>query len=147
MTPGAWDGITEQSTCEAVEPNFCLGQFGFFIDFNGQFIAGGNGGSKQIRGNLTDTEFSALNAAANDFAASVTGQSSTCGHAQLIPGVSDAISIGVQTAPATNSYSQAFVYRTDVSNVCHDGDATKAATLRDMFHQLRTEYYPIPFPN
>ncbi len=150
--PSVWDALSETATCEAMNPAYCLGGYGFFIDSTGQYIAGGDHGPTEVRGKLTQEEFAALDAAATALAPTVFGPplgpgTESCAPTVPIPGISDRITMGVLVTPATNTYASVDVYRADATGICHTGDATKAAAVRDLVHQLRAKYYPIPFPS
>lgn len=133
--------VFEQTTCEAMVPSSCSGTYGFAVDGLGNFTAGPSPSGIVLKGSITASESSALNAAAGAYLAS-TGPSTSCQVRQSVPGVSDVVRI-------TNNNSQTidvFDEGMQTTGNCVTADSAKAAALTTQVQQLRQKYYAIPFP-
>ena len=128
--------VKEVTTCEAVPPDSCVGQFGFAIDSMGNFSAGPSPTGKTVTGAITSAELSALQAA---LAPLVQSSSMTCNNQGGVPGVRDKIS-----ASFTDGSRSDLV--TISRQSCFLGDTADGMAFRDLFRQLLKKYYPNPFP-
>jgi hypothetical protein len=140
---GQWTRISERTTCEIVVAANCSGLYGFSINQSGAFVAGPSPTGTTVQGNISTDELNILSAAATAYltsAASQTGCQSTSG----VPGTSDLIVL------STTAISQVQVFASNAQQpgvVCISADATKAKALSDSAQQLRSKYYPNPFPS
>jgi len=135
--------ISEQTTCELVAPASCSGLYGFSIDNNRGFTAGPSPTGKTVQGNISSDEANTLSATVNAYQATVTGQSS-CQPTSGLPGTSDLILMD------TTTITQLQVFASNVQpsgTTCVSADAGQTSALVSYIQQLRTKYYPTPFPS
>ena len=136
-----WTSISEQTKCEALNPNACSGLYGFTITSTGQFVAGPSPGGAVSRGSITADESIRLLIAADEFLSSITS-TAACPLGPITPGVGDGISI-------IGAAGESFIVLS--SNVSPPGNCVianpqKTTTLATLVQQLRLKYYPLPFP-
>lgn len=131
----------EQTSCEAMAPSACSGGYGFTVDSAGNFAAGPSLDGIIRKGSLTAGESSALNAVAEAYLASI-GSPTTCQVQQLVPGLSDIVSITRDNNQTIDVFDQDVL----TTGNCVTADSSKAAALTTQLQQLRQKYYPIPFP-
>ena len=135
-----WAQLSEQSSCEAMDPSSCPSAFGFTVDAQGNFTAGPSPSGKIIQGAITAQELSTLNADAN--AILLTGAAQHCQSSQEPAGSSDAITASSAANMRLNIYSD-----NALKGTCFAHSEAAATALRDFFHQLQGKYYPVPFPS
>ena len=136
-----WKSIREKTTCEAVAPGSCIGEYGFTIDATGKFTAGPAPGGLHVEGRLTAAELKKLQQAIDDDAAKGAGLAEMCIASRLIPGTSDRLTI------TSSKGRQRVVYRRDKPNeTCFTGNRDAATKLHDVMQSLMAEHYPQHFP-
>ena len=144
ITVGQWTRISEQTSCEVLNPAYCSGLYGFAIDKTGAFTAGPSPGGEVVQGKITVDELSALSAAANNYLMSVTQQAS-CQLNPAFPGVGDIITM------VTTNMNELGVYISGggvpPNFTCVSADMDRTAALISSVQQLRRKYYSVPFPS
>jgi hypothetical protein len=132
--------VSEQVSCEAMNPDSCVGGFGFAVDSQGNFTAGPSPTGKVVQGKITSDELASLKSSLSV----ILGTSSrgmTCKTIETIPGIGDTIK-----ATFTDN-TQENVFTIQSGQECFLGTATTGPTFGDFFHQLLNKYYPNPFPS
>jgi hypothetical protein len=138
--PGAsWIQVTERTTCEALNPSFCTGIYGFTVMNDGRYTVGPANDGTQVGGSLTDAERSALSREA-DMVAAGLGGSQQCDTVGTVAGVSDAVDL------TDSSHAVSRVYEIGVRRTCYRGGRDRAIQLHDDLRALMARYYPRPFP-
>jgi hypothetical protein len=132
--------VSEQSFCEAMDPTFCTGAFGFALDSQGNFTAGPSPAGKIVQGKITSDELASFQSALN-MQLEASGNGMTCSAIPLIAGTGDMIKATFTNNTQTNLFTNVG------GQQCFLGSATIGTQFRDFFHQLLTKYYPIPFPS
>lgn len=136
-----WKSIREKTTCEAVAPGSCIGEYGFTIDANGKFIAGPAPSGLHVEGKLTPAEMKRLRKAIDEDAAKGAGLSEMCTASRAIPGSSDRLTV------TSSKGRERVVYRRERPNeTCFTGNRDAATKLHDVMQSLMAEHYPPHFP-
>ena len=139
--PAKWKSIHEKTTCEAVAPGSCIGEYGFTIDANGKFTAGPAPSGLHVEGKLTPAELKKLQQAIADDAAKGEGLSEMCTASRAIPGSSDRLTV------MSSRGRERIVYRRERPNeTCFTGNRDAATKLHDVMQSLMAEHYPPHFP-
>src|ERR1700738_3397857 len=60
MASAAWLEVREQTACEAMQDDYCLGRYGFAIKHDGTFIAGPSPQGKKVEGRIRQDELRRL---------------------------------------------------------------------------------------
>ena len=132
--------VSEQSFCEAMNPTFCTGAFGFAVDSQGNFTAGPSRAGKVVQGKITSDELATFQSLLS-MQLGASGNGSTCSAIPLIAGVGDTIKATFTNNTQTNLFSDGG------GQQCFLGNTATGTQFRDFFHQLLAKYYPIPFPS
>lgn len=136
-----WKSIRETTTCEAVAPGSCIGEYGFTIDAAGRFTAGPSPGGLRVQGSLTAEERKKLQRAIDEDAVKGAGLSEMCTASRLIPGTSDRLTL------TSSKGRERVIYRRDRPNeTCFTGNRDAATKLHDVMQSLMAEHYPQHFP-
>src|SRR5690349_19342080 len=87
--PVSWTDVREQTSCEALNPAYCTGAYGFALTKDGIYQVGPAPDGIQVNAAITDSERNQLSADV----ASLSGDLTTarCDSAGTVPGVSDAV--------------------------------------------------------
>ncbi len=135
-----WQQVNERTTCEAVDPSHCSGEYGFTVDNQGNFVVGPNPQATTVKGMLTPTEMNQLASLANAMTADINGDPNpVCQAVAFVPGTSDVVGIAMATG-------QNFVVQDTQHGKCaYGGHVTDATALIDDLDQLRAKYTPSPF--
>jgi len=138
-----WDSIGETAACEAMNPQYCRGAFGFVIDRRGGWRAGPTPTNTVRSGTLDQVELAALSNAIHARLATLppgcTAISGRAPGAPVIAGVRT-----VETLTLTDGR------RIDIGGpgdvLPHPCPAPiESDTVRARFEALLAKYYPLPF--
>lgn len=135
-----WKNVYEQTGCEAANPSFCSGTYGFTVDNTGNYTAGPAPSGAVAKGTITADELNSLSVAANAFLSSTTS-AATCflgGDGPIIPGSGDGVTV---SSVSGGSYLIQVFY----PGTCTTADSAKASELSTEVKNLRIKYYPRPF--
>lgn len=136
-----WKSIHEKTTCEAVAPGSCIGEYGFTIDAMGRFTAGPSPSGLHVEGKLSPSELKKLQQAIDNDAKKGAGLSEMCTASRMIPGSSDRLTI------TSTKSRERVIYRRDRPNeTCFSGNRDAATKLHDVMQSLMAEHYPQHFP-
>ena len=137
-----WKSIREKTTCEAVAPGSCIGEYGFTIDASGNFTAGPSpDGGLHMQGKLPPAELQKLQKAIEDDAAKGANLPEMCTASRAVPGTSDRLTL------TSRSGRDRVVYRREKPNeTCFTGNRDAAGKLHDVMQALMAEHYPQHFP-
>src|SRR5690348_12012691 len=61
VPPSPWQNVKEQTTCEAMNPAFCVGTYGFAVDHSGRYVDGPAPSGNVMTGSITPDELRQLN--------------------------------------------------------------------------------------
>lgn len=134
-----WKKVANYTTCEAMNPQHCVGMYGFAINEHGHFIVGPNLDGKTQEGELTAAEFARLKAHADAIKVNVAKDPcGKCISGHHIMGVTDVITmtIGVKVYSITDQLNVQCSYH---------GDSESTQQMVEDMHQLRKKYYVTPF--
>ena len=134
-----WLQFAEHTTCEALNPQYCTGGFGFTVQNDGRFSVGPSDSGVTVSGSLTASERAQLSTDAERVSASLTANQS-CAPAQAVPGVGDRLDFVDSRAGAVR------VYERGVGGVCYRAGREQAMNLHTDLAALMAKYYPRPFP-
>ena len=136
----SWNRLTAMATCEAMNPRFCAGVYGFSIQNGGRFTAGPAPDGTTVTGSITATENAELS---QDLAAVIPGLGARaqCDSAATVPGVSETLDLQL-----SNGSSAEIVAPQGPGSVCYRGGRDAAKRLDSDFRAVMTQHYPLPFP-
>lgn len=138
--PGdSWSRVTERTACEAMNPSFCVGNYGFTVTSGGSYTVGPSDGGAEVTAMLSDAERTRISADA-DQVASALGGSSQCDATGSVPGVSDSVDLTDSRQVVSR------VYQLDFKGTCTLGGRDRALRLHGDLNALMERYYPRPFP-
>jgi len=134
-----WTQVESRTACEAMNPRYCVGIYGFVVNDHGHFIIGPNPTGKTLEGELTTDEFAQLkahaDALATDVAADPTGK---CEAGRRMMGTADVITLTVDL--------KAYAVATGPNASCsYNGDTESTKQLIADVQRLRQKYYVTPF--
>lgn len=137
----AWLEISERTTCEAMQDDYCLGRYGFTIKHDGTFLAGPSPQGSKVDGRVKSSELHRLRELVVQVSASATGGERICDPGG-VPGVKDQIDVTFTAGHVVRAYDLGG----SVGKVCYIGSWDNARRLQQYLRKLMTQYYPIPFP-
>jgi hypothetical protein len=141
LTPAAWLEVSERTSCEAVQDEYCVGRYGFTIRHDGTVIAGGPGGGRTVEGKITLPELEKIDSLIRAASSSARGGERTC-RKDGLPGIRDQVDL---------TFPDGKVLRIcdlggQVGQVCCVGNWDRVRQLHDYLRGLMRRYYPVPFP-
>ena len=141
QNPGSsWSSVSEKATCEAMNPQQCVGFYGFTIQADGTYTAGPGENGASESGRINPEELDKLNADTDGFLITYSGAAPNCFLQPGVPGVTEQVDLAVANSPGVQPY------RKTSNQLCVEGDSNSAMALHDDLHALMMEYYPRPFP-
>ncbi|MFI5184413.1 MAG: hypothetical protein ACHQNV_08445 [Vicinamibacteria bacterium] len=135
----SWVQVAEHTACEAMNPQYCTGAFGFTVASDGRYTVGPADGGAAVSGSITSAERAQLSSDAALVSASLTSNP-TCDPGPRIPGVGDRVDF-VDSRGGTVP-----VYELGLGGVCYRASRDAAARLHADLAALMAKYYPRPFP-
>jgi hypothetical protein len=135
----AWTQVHEQTSCEALKPNYCTGLYGFTVTSDGRYTVGPSANAVQIDGTLSESERIALSSAAATVAGGA-GKNSACDPDGTVPGVGDFVDLTNDRQVVSRVYELTF------QGTCYRGGRDVALRLHADLRALMAKYYPLPFP-
>ncbi|HXK10929.1 MAG TPA: hypothetical protein VMT70_14870 [Vicinamibacteria bacterium] len=143
QNPGApdpsWIRVAERTSCEALNPSYCAGTYGFTVTSDGRYVVGPAENGVQVGGSLSEAELARLSADAARVAGGLGG-GQQCDTAGTVPGVGDTVDL-TDSRDGTSR-----VFDLEVKGTCTRGGRDQAVQLHDDLNALMLEYYPRPFP-
>jgi hypothetical protein len=137
-----WLEISERTTCEAMQDDYCLGRYGFMIKHDGRFLAGPSPQGSRVEGRVKSSELKRLGALVVQISASATNEERLCDPGG-VPGIKDQVDVTLTAGQVVRAYDLGG----SVGNLCYVGSWDNARRLHQYLRKLMTQYYPIPFPN
>jgi hypothetical protein len=135
-----WKSVRVQTTCEAVAPGSCIGEYGFSINPAGHFIAGPSPAGLRVEGELPTDENRDLQRAVR-YAVHQDKTAESCISSHNIPGSTERLTITMASG------RELVVYRREApAQFCYRGDHDIALHLHDVMQRLMAEHYPPHFP-
>ena len=134
-----WTEVSEHTACEALNPRFCVGAYGFTVRSDGSYTVGPGSAGETLAGSLTGDERARLSADAMAATVSITEQTS-CDPAATVAGVADRVdlvAVPLGTVP---------VYQVNPGAICYRAARDASYALHDDLAALMRKYYPQPFP-
>jgi len=141
MPSGTWIEVREQTTCEAMRDDYCLGRYGFTIKDDGTFIAGPSPQGSQVQGRTKPQELRRLGKLMSQLSPILARGERTCEPGGL-PGIKDQVDVTFAGGSVVRAYDSGGL----VGKICHVGAWEDVHRLHDYLHKLMTRYYPLPFP-
>jgi hypothetical protein len=141
MAAAAWLEVREQTACEAMQDDYCLGRYGFTIKHDGAFIAGPSGRGIKAQGQLTPQELRRLRELVGRLSETLPNEEKKCDPGGL-PGIKDQLDITFSDGQVTRVYDLGG----NVGKVCYSGTRDRIQHLHEYVQELLARYYPVPFP-
>jgi hypothetical protein len=132
----SWVQVREQTACEAMDPRYCVGHYGFTVHNDGTFLVGPADNGVTMGGGLSATELAQLSSDAGALSSSNLRGAQECDSGRIIPGT------GLSVDMTLNDQTTVTV----VDNLCYRGGRDRAVRLRDDVNALTQKYHPRPFP-
>jgi hypothetical protein len=141
MAPAAWLEVREQTACEAMQDDYCLGRYGFTIKHDGTFIAGPSGRGSKAEGRLKRQELRWLRELIGKLSTTLPSGEKNCDPGGL-PGIKDRVDITFSGGQVVRAYDLGG----SVGKICYIGTWDRVRKLHEYLRELMTRYYPVPFP-
>jgi hypothetical protein len=138
----AWLEISERTTCEAMQDDYCLGRYGFTIKHDGTFLAGPSPHGSKLDGRVKSSELHRLGELVVQVSASATNGERICDPGG-VPGIKDQVDVTFKAGQVVRAYDLGG----SVGKICYIGSWDNARRLHQYLRKLMTQYYPVPFPN
>ncbi len=135
----SWTQVAEKTSCEAMNPVWCRGTYGFTVTPDGHYVVGPADDGTRIEGSISDSERTRLSADVAQVAGRLGG-SPQCDGPGSVPGVGDEVDL----TDARGVVWQ--VYALTLQGTCYRGTRDGANRLHDDLETLLASYYPRPFP-
>jgi hypothetical protein len=132
----SWVDVREQTACEAMNPQYCVGRYGFTVRNDGSFLVGPAEDGVTMGGGLSAAELAQISSDAGALSSSNLRGAPECDSGRVIPG--SGLSVDITLNDQTTV--------TVVQNLCYRGGRDRAVKLRDDLDGLTQKYYPRPFP-
>jgi hypothetical protein len=139
--PPAWLEVREQTACEAMRDDDCLGRYGFAVEHDGTFVAGPSARGSKVEGRIKRQELRRLGELIGRLSSSLPSGEKTCEPGAL-PGIKDQVDVTL----AGGSVTRAYDLGGSVGKICYPGARDHAHALHEYLRKLMTRYYPVPFP-
>jgi hypothetical protein len=139
--PAAWLVVREQTRCEAMPDDRCLGRYGFAIERSGGFVVGPSPRGNLVRGRIAGDELQRLGRLVDRVASTLAAVPRRCAPGG-IPGVGGQLEIGFADGTSAMVYDAG----RPIGTICYAGNWEDVSSLRDEAGSLLTRYYPSPFP-
>ena len=130
----------ENTTCEAMKNDHCVGFFGFSVSNAGTYIVGPASDGQKLSGQISSDELLKLSTDADAVASGNTQRPPVCSASSLIPGVSDVVALILPDQSNVQVYSQT------AFSSCYLNDESADRKVQTDLHAIMAKYYPIPFP-
>jgi hypothetical protein len=140
IASAAWLEVREQTACEVMQDDYCLGRYGFAIKHDGTFIAGPSVRGSKAKGLLQRQELRRLRTLIGQLSTTLT-EEKNCDPGGL-PGVKDQVDITFTGEQVVRVYDSGG----SVNKICYVGTWAHVRKLHEYLYELMTRYYPIPFP-
>jgi hypothetical protein len=139
--PTAWLEVKEQTACEAMLDEYCLGRYGFTIKHDGTFVAGPSAHGSQAQGRVKPQELRVLGELIDQLSPSLSSWEENC-HSGGLPGIKDQVDITFTGGPVARVYDLG----SSIGKICYIGNWDDIDRLHQFLRKLMTRYYPVPFP-
>jgi hypothetical protein len=141
MPSATWVEVREQTACEAMQDDYCLGRYGFTIKRDGTFIAGPSGQGGKAEGRIKPQELRRLGELIAQLSANHSPGERTCDPGGP-PGIRDQVDITFPSGRVARAYDLGG----SVGKICYIGVWEDVRKLHAYLHRLLNRYYPVPFP-
>jgi hypothetical protein len=137
-----WLQVREQTVCEAMQDDYCLGRYGFAIAYSGAFVAGPSDRGIKTEGRIEPQELQRLRDLIIQTSSSLQGEGKSC-QPEGLPGIRDRVEITFSGGEVVRVYDLGG----KVGTACYVGNWHRVRELHEYLHSLMARYYPVPFPN
>jgi hypothetical protein len=140
-----WLQVKEQTQCEALNPSFCVGTYGFTLRRDGTYVVGPAPDGSVMSGSVPATDRARIDA---DVSA-LEGQDQECESAVTVPGVVDTVDLTTPNHSPTGptvSLLLVFDLGSTPNRTCYVGGRDHVIRLHDDLRALMARYYATPFP-
>lgn len=137
QTAAGWTAVSITTSCEAMNPSYCVGRFGFTVDSTGNFVIGPNAANQTLKGQVTSAELTAIKQDLDTLVPDYSAGTATMCSQTFIPGVATNVLVS-----ATDGKS--YVIKDAFRQYCGSQQAA-ASDLLSQLGSILKNYYPIPF--
>ncbi len=136
----SWNQLKLATTCEALNPRFCAGAYGFAVQNDGHFTVGPAPDGTTSAGSIAASERAQLD---QDLAAVIPslGAATQCDAGTAVAGISETLELQL-----SDGSSAAVVASQGPGTKCYRGGRDAAVRLDSDFRTIMTRHYPLPFP-
>jgi len=142
LATATWLEVKEQTRCEAVHYDYCLGLYGFTIKHDGTFTAGPSDRGIKAEGRIEPKELQQLEESINQLSPSLSSGERNCDPGGL-QGIRDQLDIAFASGQVVRVYDLGG----SVGKVCYLGLWDRVRRFHELLQALLGRYYPVPFPN
>jgi hypothetical protein len=141
-----WLEVQEQSACEAMLNDYCLGRYGFTIKFDGTYIAGPSDEGSKAEGRIERHELRMLRELIGPLSTALKMNSTmlkkNCEPGGL-PGIKEQLDITFSGGRVVRVYDMIGT----LGKLCYVGSRYRVHKLHKFLRGLMNQYYPVPFPS
>jgi len=135
-----WRQVREQTTCEAMPDENCLGRYGFAVSRDGSYLAGPSPEGTKSIGQIQPGEMQQLEALMLPLSPEALGGQANCTKGGS-PGIRDQVDVTFQDQSIVRIYDLGG----SVGQLCIRGSRPEVERLHEYLHKLMARYYPVPF--
>jgi hypothetical protein len=141
LAPAVWLEVKEQTACEAMHNDYCLGFYGFAIKHDGTFTAGPSDRGIKAQGQIEPQELQQLKELIGQLLPSLSAGERHC-DAGGLPGIRDQLDIAL----ADGQVARVYDLGGSIGKVCYLGFWDYVRRFHEFLQTLMSRYYPVPFP-
>jgi hypothetical protein len=137
-----WLQIKEETRCEAMRDDDCLGRYGFTITYGGAFAAGPSDRASKTEGRIEPQVLQRLRELVAQVSSGLVAADKIC-RPEGVPGIRDKVDLTFSGGAVVRIYDLGG----RVGAACHVGNRDRVHELHEHLHSLMVRYYPMPFPS
>jgi hypothetical protein len=136
-----WLEVREQTTCEAMQDDYCPGRYGFTIKRDGTFIAGPSARGNHVEGQIRPPEVQRVGELIGRVSPTLSTGKVVCKPGG-VPGIKDQVDIIFSDETVVRVYDLGGT----VGKLCYIGGWNQVRNFHKYLRELMARYYPVPFP-
>ena len=129
-----WLEISERTTCEAMQDDYCLGRYGFTIRHDGKFLAGPSPQGTKVEGRVKSSELKRLGELVIQVSARAMSGERNCDPGG-VPGIKDQVEVTLTAGQVVRAYDLGG----SVGKICYVGSWDNVRRLHRYLRNLMTQ--------
>jgi hypothetical protein len=136
-----WLEVREQTACEAMQDDYCLGRYGFTIKRDGRFFAGQSSYGGKAEGRIKSPELRRLGRLIGQLDSDPSRLKNICIPGG-VPGIKDQVDVTFRDGAVGRVYD----IGSNAGKICHLDTWGHIQEIHAYLRKLMTRYNPVPFP-